>query len=447
MIDRNDRLDQTAGILETDPEPGADQTTPGSTPRLSPSAGYGRLSTWFWGGFFAILLIGAVFAIFAAIRGAQSMAVDVASKSGIPPTVTEAIRVIVAPGESVLLDTAALAKARAQVLDRLATRQAKTRQALAATLDQELERIFAKTNAQVPAFADWYYSLTGEYLRLFNAAFRDLSSFLAQKLDELVFGPAGTAEAIDALSTGLGKESVAQITDTLGEAQASLVKLVRENGLSPKRVKVTGEWDLSGQVGAELRPYLTLTPEDLARQGVAASAGAAAGAAAAKKLGGTTVAKAAGKLAAKPATGAAGALAAKLSLKSAAKAGGALGSAGTGAATGAAICAGTVAGAPLSPGCALIGGAVSGLAAWLLVDKAVIEADEYLNRAELEAGLREALAEQRVALRAELDTMYLAGMDAVLERVRSSLETELSPWPTAPKRDFVPSRAATRGNQ
>jgi len=429
------------------------QDTEGHSPSPSSVAGPKRLpkdsqiSNWFWGGFFAIILTGAVFTIFAAIRGAQSVAVDVATKSGIPPPVTEAIRVIVAPGESVLLDAAALGKAHTKILEHLAAKQTKARQALEATLDQELERIFGAADRQVPAFADWYYSLTGEYMRLFNAAFGDLSAFLAERLDELVFGPAGTAQAIDTLSASLGEESIAGFRNTLGEVQELLLELVRENGLTTERVHVTGEWDLSSQLGPQLQPYLTLTPEDLARQGVAASAGAAAGAAAAKKLGGTTVAKAAGKLAAKPAAGAAGALAAKIGLKSAAKAGGTLGSAGTGAAAGAAICAGTVVGAPLSPGCALIGGAVSGLAAWLLVDKAVIEADEYLHRAELEEGLRVALAEQRVALRAEFETRYLAGADAVLEQIRSDLETGLSPRPIAPKRDFIPARAATRDRQ
>ena len=62
-----------------------------------------------------------------------------------------------------------------------------------------MKRIFAAADKQVPVFADWYYSLTGEYVRLINAAFGDLSAFLAEKLDELVFAPAGTAQAIDAL--------------------------------------------------------------------------------------------------------------------------------------------------------------------------------------------------------------------------------------------------------
>ena len=82
---------------------------------------------------------------------------------------------------------------------------------------------------------------------------------------------------------------------------------------------------------------------------------------------------------------------------------------------------------------------------WLLVDKAVIEADEHLNREEFEAGLREALAEEREALRAELKAGYIDGVGAVLARIRSDLEEALEPRPIAPRRDFVPARAVARG--
>ena len=403
------------------------------------------LSGWFWAGLFALLSIGAVLAMFAAIRGAQSVVVGAAGKSGIPPVVVEAIRVVVSPGESIVVDAAALAEARLQVLEQFDARQAESARILAAIMNQELEGIFARVEARIPAFADWYYSLAGEYLRLFNAAFGDLPTFLSQRLDELVFEPAGTARDIDALSRNLGEISVVQVEDTLGGLQDSLAQLIRKQATTSDRVRVTAEWDLSGQVGTQLQPYLALTPEDFARQGVAASVGAAAGVVVAKKVGGSTVAKAGAKLAAKPSATAVGALAARLGIKSAAKVGGAFGSAGTGAATGAAVCAGTVAGVPLSPACALIGGAVSGLTLWLLVDKAVIKADEHLNREEFEAGLREALAEEREALRAELKAGYIDGVGAVLAQIRSDLEEALEPRPIAPRRDFVPARAVARG--
>ena len=399
-------------------------------------------SRWFWGSFFAILLFGLAFSMFAFIRGGKAWIEDQLAAPELPPVFAEAVRVTLAPGESVYLDAAALASTRMQVLDQLSELRGEAEASLTGAMDQGLEEIFAQADQQIPAFADWYYSLTGEYMRLFNAAFGDLAAFLAQKLDEQVFTPAGTARAVDALSMQLGEASVAQVNDAAGEVRNLLLELVRSSGLPADQVRVTGEWDLGGQLGTRLEPFVAVTPEDIARQGVATSAGAATAAVTAKKLGTAAVAKASAKLAAKPSLGAASALAAKLGLKSIAKTGGTLGATGTGAATGAALCAGTVIGAPLSPACALVGGAASGIAAWLLVDKAVIEVDEHLNREEFEADMREALAEQRATLREELAARYVAGTEAVLDRLSSDLEIELAPRPVEPKKNFVPARAA-----
>jgi hypothetical protein len=399
---------------------------------------------WFWGGFFAVLLLGLAFSILAFIRGGAAWLEEKLDESKLPPVFAEAVRVTLAPGESVYLDAAALASTRMRVLAELDERRAAAEAGLERAIDQGLEQTFNAAEGQIPAFADWYYSLTGEYTRLFNAALGNLATFLAERLDELVFAPAGTTEAIDALGARLGEASVAQVDAAVDEVRDLLLGLVRASGLPADQVRVSGEWELGERLGSRLEPFVALSPEDIARQGIAASAGAAAGAVTAKKLGSAAVAKAATKLAAKPSVGAASALVAKLGLKSAAKAGGALGAAGGGAATGAVLCAGTVAGAPLSPACALVGGAVSGVTAWLLVDKAVIEADEYLNRDAFEAELRAALAEQRAALRAELVARYVAGTGAVLQRLRSELETELAPRSIEPKKDFVPATAADR---
>lgn len=401
------------------------------------------LSRWFWGGFFGVLLVGLILTLFAAIRGSGTWIQQQLGDTELPPVWTEAIRVTLAPGESVYLDAAALARARTQVLVVLRQRREEAERELTRAIDQGLQGIFAKTDKQIPVFADWYFSLGGEYMRLYSAVFADLAAFLAERLEELVLVPADTARAIDDLSAELGDASLALVTDSISDVQALLVDLIRESGLPEAQIRATGELDLNSQLIAKIQPYMALTAEDIARQGVAVSAGAAAAAATAKKLGSTAVAAAAGKLAAKPSVGAASALAAKLGLKSAAKAGGTLGAAGTGAAAGALFCGGTVAGAPLSPACALVGGAVSGLTAWLLVDKAVIEADEYLNRDGFEAGLREALAEQRCARRDELQTRYVGGTGAVLERLGEQLATELTPRPIEPKKDFVPARSAS----
>jgi hypothetical protein len=376
--------------------------------------------------------------LLALIRGGAGWVGEQVAGGDLPPVVSEAVRVTLAPGESVYLDAAALASARAEVLAVLETRAAETQQRIAEEAQAGLDPIFAAAEAGVPAFADWYYSLAGEYSRLAAAAFGDLTALLTERLEALIFAPADTAAALDALDQRLGAEAVAAVQAGAQEARDLLAELARATDLPPGQVRIAGDWSPGEALGGELAPFTGLTPEDLVGHGAAASAGAAAGVAAAHKLGGAAVAKAAGSLAAKPSAGAAAALVAKLGLKSAVKAGGALGAAGTGAATGAAVCAGTVAGAPIAPACALVGGVVTGVASWLLIDKAVIEADEHLHREAFEADLRAALAEQREALAAELAARYGDGAAAALAGLREGLSQELNP--RTPARDFVPGR-------
>ena len=118
---------------------------------------------------------------------------------------------------------------------------------------------------------------------------------------------------------------------------------------------------------------------------------------------------------------------------------GTLGSTGAGAASGAALCAGTVAGAPLAPGCALIGGAVTGIATWLLVDKAVLEGEELLHREAFENELNQALAAQRDELRTTLKARYVEVIQTGFKRLQFGVDNQLHPTPTAPKKDFVPA--------
>lgn len=400
-----------------------------------------RAGRWFWGGFFGVLLVLLAVSLLALLRTGADWVRDQLAESALPPVLTEAVRVTLAPGESVYLDAQTLFETRAQVLAVLDERVEEVREGLAVSVDAGLAPIFAAAEGQIPAFADWYYSLTGEYTRLAAAAFGSLAELLTERLDELVFGPAGMAEALDALTERLGAEAVSGVQEGAREVQAHLLRLARSKALPAEAVAVAADWAPGERLGIQLAPFAAISPEDIAAHGAAASAGVAAGAAVGGKLGGAAVAKAATSLAAKPSAGAAGALLAKLGVKSAAKAGGAMGAAGSGAALGAALCTGTVAGAAVSPACALVGGVVSGVAAWLLVDKAVVEADEHLHREGFEAALREALNEQRDLLRAELVGRYAEGAAAVLKALRTDLETELSPRPIAPPKDFVPARA------
>ncbi len=404
-----------------------------------------RLSRWFWGGFFAILLIGILLVVFASIRGGkQWLEATLTGSAGPPAAWTEVIRVTLSGGEAIYIDRAQLPRIQSSMQSWIEHRQIEARYRLLTRLDQDTDAIFQEASRHVPAFADWYYSLRGEYTRLLTALFGNLPELLSQQLNHLVFEPAGTTDAIDSLASNLDARLAEELREVTRDVQTRLVRLIRKHGLAQEDVKVhvTGQWSLGTQLAAQLDTVVSLQPQDMARQGAATSAGVAASAVTAKKLGAVTVAKASTKIASTKSLGALGSVAAKVGLKSAAKAGGSLGGAGVGAASGAALCAGTVAGAPLAPGCAVLGGAVTGLATWLLVDKAVLEAEELLNREELEEELRQALLTQRDELHATLKTRYFGKIESGYDQLKRAFVTQVQPKDTLPRKDFVPAHAA-----
>ncbi len=368
---------------------------------------------WFWGGFLLVLSSGLLLGLFAAIReGGQWAAQQVQRTQLLPPQWKPVIRLTLEGGEVAYLAPDVASGIRRQTGHWLAHREGGVRRTMDQELEQTLDPIFDRAMGLVPAFADWYYSLSGEYLRLFHAAAGDLPAYLGERLDELVFAPAGTAAALDAALVQLDGRLAGQLRGTAGELQALLRQLVSHTAVRGESgdLKIQASWDPGEGVARSVEPYLALGATDLGRQGLATGAGVAASAAVFKKLGANTVAKVGGALAAKQSAGVLAILGSKLGLKTALK-GGVLAGAGAGAAGGAGLCAGSVVGAPLAPGCALAGGVITGAAAWVLVDKAVLETDELLHRDELERQMREALTDQREELKQTLSRHYreLAG--------------------------------------
>lgn len=412
--------------------------------KLHPRPGR-SLSTWFWGGFIAVLLVGLLIGVFAAIRGAKQWAErSVEQSAALPAEWKEVIRVTLSGGEALYIDSASLPRIRHESSAWLAQRRELAEEQLSGALEQGSEAIFAAAAERIPAFADWYYSLSGEYTRLFHAAVGDLPEYLTGRLEELIFAPAGTAAGIDGLVEGMDKELAQRLSGAAVDFRSLLTRLVRSQRVEEEttQLRVSGQWAPGRGLTERLKPLVTLSTADIARQGAATSAGVAASAVAFKKLGAASVAKSATLIAGKQSAGMLAALASKLGLKAALKSGSALTGAGAGAASGAAICVGSVVGAPAAPGCALVGGAVTGVATWLLVDKAVLEADELLHREQLEQQLREALAAQREELRAGLQTHYLDALHSGFEQLEQGISAPPRPAGAEPKRDFVPARAA-----
>ena len=101
----------------------------------------------------------------------------------------------------------------------------------------------------------------------------------------------------------------------------------------------------------------------------------------------------------------------------------------------------------MAPGCALLGGAVTGIAAWLLVDKAVLEGEELLGREAFEQELRQALAAQRDEMRATLKEQYAGVAESVFEQLENDLSGNLRPGTGAPEKTFIPARAAQEASE
>ena len=136
-----------------------------------------RRVPWFWGGFFAVIGFGVVLALFAGIRaGLQWTQVEV--ENAMPPPVAALVKVTLAGGEALYVDPASVDSIRAQTREWLATRSTDTTAPLHDIIDRETAVMLVAAEAQIPTFADWYFSLAGEYARLLHAATDDLRDTL-----------------------------------------------------------------------------------------------------------------------------------------------------------------------------------------------------------------------------------------------------------------------------
>ena len=276
-------------------------------------------------------------------------------------------------------------------------------------IDAELDALFARIEPGVDAYLDWYFTLIGEYERLAALATGGFVELMGEQLERHLFLDTGFAERIEALDGAISQDSAAALAEAakgLGRAAGSQTE--REpcalSGLD------LGRW------GSELADLGLVDPSrDAARAATAAGGGAAAGAVAAKVLAKQAGAEVVAKLAAKKGFQAAAGLAGKV----AAKKGGSILLSAAGAA---ALCS------PGGPAAALCG-IVAGAAAWLAVDKALVEIDEVRLRDQMRAEILEVLEDQRPALALALKARHAARIDAGAAQIQASLE-----------RVFVPAR-------
>jgi hypothetical protein len=249
---------------------------------------------------------------------------------------------------------------------------ARAETATVAQVDAELDAIFAPVEAAIPAYADFHYSVLGEYTQLAQLATGQVGAALEERLfggfQERLDGALGTLEGTFAATYASALE--ADMAEVLGNAEIRFLTEGTRIALADAQARASATKPISLVLGV---------------------AGATAGRQAVKVV----TAAVARKLLLS--------IGRKTAAKTATRGTGAGGAAGVGAA----------AGAVFGPVGAAIGGAGGFIVGWVTTDYVVIKLDELMNRDEFETELRAMIAEERAALRTVLIAQVAAKRDEI----------------------------------
>lgn len=287
------------------------------------------------------------------------------------------------------------------------------REEVAAQVGESLDGAFAGVRQRLPGFADWYYSLGGEYARLAHAALSWVDpasgSFVAERAAAVLFPPAQW----EAHLTSLDEAAFARLhAHQTAVREGWLAELSRR--LSAYRVPAPLRPSDAAQVTPDTVRLDVLLQELMSRERAALESRAAFATLAA---GGVMLGPAVWRAAsARSAAAGARVSATRVAGRGAARAGSA-------AAGGAAVCS---PGGPVALGCAVVAGA----AAWLAADWTLLRIDEALHR----EALLEAMDESLKLLRQDMEREILASYDALIAGQYGAAQDEI-------RRTFVPRRA------
>jgi hypothetical protein len=250
----------------------------------------------------------------------------------------------------------------------------KAEEIVAPDIDAVLQRVYEPSYAAIPAYAEFHYSILGEYTEITEAALGKVSDSLYKRLFsgfDLRF-----------------KYETAFLDKRYAEAYRSALKDQIADALPEGSKGVPlGEMTQSVLRDAMSRAKITLP--------LATVAAGIAGSGALKAVSATIAKKIATKIAAKAA------------VKGAAKGGGVLAGVGGGAL----LCSWS---GPGAAACGLVGGA----AAWFLADGLVVNIDEYFNRDEFEAELKAMIDEDKAEKRQLIE--------AALQKKAAQMDKETS---------------------
>lgn len=315
-------------------------------PKVKPN-----LSRWFWGSIIFMATLSILLSAMAMLHQGADTPVAV-------------------PDEYVPAERSPIEVSAFELDDRLGEANRAAADAVRLQIGPMLDAAYQPAYNAVPEYADYHYSVWGEYAELGTAAIGDVGA----KLEEMLFS--GLEPRLESVAVKL--DDVFSLT-----FQAEIEKEIT-------RIEVSGAMLgplTENAIGNAQRRMLVTVPV-----GTAAITGTKAIAAIiAKKI------------------------ATKLATKAALKAGGKWALVGTTAGGAAALCSWSGPGAGL---CAAAGG----IGAWLAADYGIVKLDEYWNREEFEAELREMIDEQKFANQVALENAVTARALAVQEMTDAVVE-------------------------
>jgi len=315
-------------------------------PKVKPN-----LARWFWGSIIFMATLSILLSVMAMLHQGADTPVAVPDEY--------------APAESGLIEVSA-----SELENRLGTANRAAADAVRLQIGPMLDAAYQPAYDAIPIYADYHYSVWGEYGELGTAAIGDLGA----NMEEMLF-------------SGL-EPRLESVTVELDEDFSSTFQTVIEKEMARMEVSgvVLGPLTETA-IGDAQRRMLVTVPV-----GAAAITGSSAIAAIIAKQ-----------------------IATKLAAKAALKAGGKWAAVGTTAGGAAALCSWSGPGAGL---CAAAGG----IGAWLVADYGIVKLDEYWNREEFEVELREMITEQKFAHQVALENAVTARALAVQEMTDAVVE-------------------------
>ncbi len=264
----------------------------------------------------------------------------------------------------------------------------KIKQSICNNIDKAYEPLYL----HIDNFADFHYSLRGEYTELLSI----LSDKMAKMLEKKLFKPANFDKNLNSALNDIKEEMKTVLKEDFNRTQKRIKTILKLND---------SETDfLFGEIlnitkKDTLKRFTSSYPNLLKAAGT--SGASATGAFLGAKLFSKTMGK---KLAIK--------LAAKASIKIGAKASTAGGTAAAGA----------EAGALFGPFGAAVGGVVGAVVGWIATDKIVIEVDKILNEEDFKKEIKEMIDMQKLKTKEALYKFYFSNISKITKDKQKSIE-------------------------